>query len=123
MKKTLLAVCAVCALGGCSFSSHNDYPGIMSQLQIREFQTRAFDTADTLLVMKALLNSPELERSFLDLEITCRRLVRKTLCPPIGLLTVAALLPQDWELCLRGLNVCDLTDADWGGRIRTLPPI
>jgi hypothetical protein len=28
----------------------------MSQLQIREFQTRAFETADTLLVMKALLN-------------------------------------------------------------------
>ena len=56
MKETLLAVCAVCALCACSSSSRGSYPGVMSQLQIREFQTRAFDTADTLLVMKALLN-------------------------------------------------------------------
>ena len=56
MKKTLLAVCAVCSLCACSTSSRGSYPGVMSQLQIREFQTRAFDTADTLLVMKALLN-------------------------------------------------------------------
>ena len=58
MKKMLLAVCAVCTLCACSSStsSKGGYPGAMSQLQIREFQTRAFETADTLLVMKALLN-------------------------------------------------------------------
>ena len=56
MKKFLLAACALCCLCACWPSNRSSYPGIMSQLQIREFQTRAFDTADTLLVMKALLN-------------------------------------------------------------------
>jgi hypothetical protein len=57
MKKMLFALCALCTLCACaSPTSNGGYPGVMSQLQIREFQTRAFETADTLLVMKALLN-------------------------------------------------------------------
>jgi hypothetical protein len=57
MKKTILACSALCLLYACSSSTLGG--GIdprMSQLQIREFQTRSFETADTLLVMKALLN-------------------------------------------------------------------
>jgi hypothetical protein len=57
MKKSIIAVCAACALCACSsWSSHGGSQGVISQLQIREFQTRSFETADTVLVMKALLN-------------------------------------------------------------------
>lgn len=56
MKKIFLAACIAFALCACAPSNRGGYPGVMSQLQIREFQTRSFETADTLLVMKALLN-------------------------------------------------------------------
>jgi hypothetical protein len=58
MKKLFITAGFLCALCGCvsSSSGPGGYTGVMSQLQIREFQTRSFETADTLLVIKALLN-------------------------------------------------------------------
>jgi radical SAM superfamily enzyme YgiQ (UPF0313 family) len=63
--------------------------------------------------MKALLISPKLERSFWSFDETCLRSGRKVLCPPLGLLTVAAMLPADWEPRLVDLNARSLADADW----------
>jgi len=38
---------------------------------------------------------------------------RKTHIPPLGLLTVAALLPSEWDLRLADLNARRMTDKDW----------
>ncbi len=63
--------------------------------------------------MKALLLYPELPYSFWSLKETCKLSGRKTLFPPLGLLTAAALLPQDWEFRLVDMNIRPLSEADW----------
>ncbi len=63
--------------------------------------------------MRVLLIYPEFPRSFWTLQQTCEFLGRKTLMPPLGLLTLAALLPPDWEIRLVDLNTRPLSDADW----------
>ncbi len=63
--------------------------------------------------MKVLLINPEMPSSFWSFLETCKLLGHKTLLPPLGLLTVAALLPQEWEFRLADLNTRTLTPADW----------
>jgi radical SAM superfamily enzyme YgiQ (UPF0313 family) len=63
--------------------------------------------------MRALLVSPRSENSFWTFAEACRMAGRKVLCPPVGLLTVAALLPPEWELRLADLQARPLTEADW----------
>lgn len=63
--------------------------------------------------MQTLLINPELPYSFWTLESTCQLTGVKTLAPPLGLLTVAALLPETWELRLVDLNARALSEADW----------
>ena len=63
--------------------------------------------------MRALLIYPELPRGFWSMEQVCHLHGCKTITVPLGLLTVAALLPTHWRLRLVNLNTHPLTEADW----------
>jgi radical SAM superfamily enzyme YgiQ (UPF0313 family) len=63
--------------------------------------------------MRVLLINPEFPGSFWSLQESCNLMGRKTLMPPLGLLTLAALLPGDWELRLVDLNAQQLRADDW----------
>jgi radical SAM superfamily enzyme YgiQ (UPF0313 family) len=63
--------------------------------------------------MRALLVCPEFPLSFWSFQKSCRLRGNKTVNPPLGLITVAALLPAEWELRLVDLNTGSLTEQDW----------
>ena len=63
--------------------------------------------------MNILLISPEFPASFWSMRETTSMMSVKTLLPPLGLLTVAALLPREWDLRLVDLNIRALRDDDW----------
>ena len=63
--------------------------------------------------MRALLVCPEFPLSFWSFRKSCRLRGAKTVNPPLGLVTVAALLPSEWELRLVDLNTRSLTEEDW----------
>jgi radical SAM superfamily enzyme YgiQ (UPF0313 family) len=63
--------------------------------------------------MRALLICPEFPLSFWSFQKSSRLRGNKTVNPPLGLITVAALLPSEWELRLVDLNVSSLTEGDW----------
>jgi radical SAM superfamily enzyme YgiQ (UPF0313 family) len=61
--------------------------------------------------MKVLLVYPETPNTFWSYGHVLRIVSRKSAYPPLGLLTVAAMLPRHWELRLVDLNIEPLTDA------------
>ncbi len=63
--------------------------------------------------MRVLLLYPRFPQSFWSFEKTLALLDRKAMLPPLGLVTVAAILPQEWEFKLVDRNVGEVTDADW----------
>jgi radical SAM superfamily enzyme YgiQ (UPF0313 family) len=63
--------------------------------------------------MRALLINPKTPLSFWSFPEQAIFSGRKALCPPLGLLTVAAMLPTDWDLRLVNLDAQNLTEADW----------
>jgi radical SAM superfamily enzyme YgiQ (UPF0313 family) len=64
-------------------------------------------------VMRGLLIYPVFPQTFWSFDRALRLIGRKALLPPLGLVTVAALLPRDWELKLVDCNVRPVTDAEW----------
>ncbi len=62
--------------------------------------------------MKILLVSPRTPDTFWSFAHVLRFVAKKAAFPPLGLLTIAAMLPRDWELRVVDLNVRRLTDAD-----------
>lgn len=62
--------------------------------------------------MKALLIHPPFPATFWSFAHALPFVRKKAALPPLGLLTVGALLPASWEKRLVDVNVRDLTDAD-----------
>jgi len=62
--------------------------------------------------VNALLVYPRYPETFWSFTYALRFVSRKASHPPLGLLTVAALLPGDWSKLLVDLNVRPLTDRD-----------
>ncbi|MCX6935537.1 MAG: B12-binding domain-containing radical SAM protein [Verrucomicrobia bacterium] len=62
--------------------------------------------------MKVLLISPRTPDTFWSFKHVLRFVAKKAAFPPLGLLTVAAMLPRDWQLTLVDLNVGRLLDED-----------
>lgn len=62
--------------------------------------------------MKILLVYPEFPDTFWSFKHALKFVQKKAGAPPLGLLTVAAMLPSEWEKRLADLNVTNLTDED-----------
>jgi hypothetical protein len=68
--------------------------------------------------MKVLLVYPQTPETFWSFRHVLRLVSKKAAFPPLGLLTVAAMLPDDWDLRLVDMNVEPLRDdaileCDW----------
>ncbi len=63
--------------------------------------------------MRALLIYPLFPPTFWSYEKILELVNRKVLLPPLGLITVAAILPQTWEFKLVDRNIRTVTDAEW----------
>src|SRR5512136_409794 len=62
--------------------------------------------------VKVLLVYPECPDTFWSFKHALKFVRKKAGSPPLGLLTVAAMLPPDWEPRLVDLNVQELRDED-----------
>jgi radical SAM superfamily enzyme YgiQ (UPF0313 family) len=62
--------------------------------------------------MKILLVYPETPSTFWSFKDALKFVSKKSAEPPLGLITVAAMLPKDWEKKLIDLNVTKLKDKD-----------
>ncbi|QHV00688.1 B12-binding domain-containing radical SAM protein [Synechocystis sp. CACIAM 05] len=63
--------------------------------------------------MRALLIYPLFPPTFWSYEKILELVGRKVLLPPLGLITVAGILPQEWEFKLVDRNVRNVTEAEW----------
>ena len=63
--------------------------------------------------MKLLLVNPELPLSLMSFSHSCDNIGAESFTPPLGLITVSALLPENWEVRLVDLNCAALSEGDW----------
>ena len=62
--------------------------------------------------MKILFVYPEYPNTFWSFKYALKFISKNATYPPLGLLTVAAMVPGEWEKKLVDLNVSRLTDRD-----------
>ena len=62
--------------------------------------------------MNILLIYPEFPDTFWSMKHALKFVGKKATLPPLGLLTIAAMLPPDWSIHLVDANVRDLTKKD-----------
>lgn len=63
--------------------------------------------------MRVLLVYPLFPKTFWSYEKILELVNRKVLLPPLGLVTVAAILPQSWDFKLVDRNIRDITEDEW----------
>ncbi|MEO0771453.1 MAG: B12-binding domain-containing radical SAM protein, partial [Cyanobacteria bacterium J06649_4] len=63
--------------------------------------------------MRALLIYPLFPKTFWSYEKILELVGVKVLLPPLGLVTVAAILPQSWEFKLVDRNIREVTEEEW----------
>ena len=63
-------------------------------------------------MIKVLLLYPEFPDTFWSFKHALKFVSKRAALPPLGLLTVAAMLPAEWEKRLIDLNVATLREAD-----------
>ncbi|NWF62502.1 MAG: DUF4070 domain-containing protein [Fischerella sp.] len=63
--------------------------------------------------MRVLLVYPVFPKTFWSYEKILALVNRKVLLPPLGLVTVAAILPQEWEFKLVDRNIRAVTEQEW----------
>ncbi|MGJ5674957.1 MAG: B12-binding domain-containing radical SAM protein [Nostochopsis sp.] len=63
--------------------------------------------------MRVLLVYPIFPKTFWSYEKILALVNRKVLLPPLGLVTVAAILPQEWEFKLVDRNIRTVTEPEW----------
>ena len=63
--------------------------------------------------LRVLLIYPEFPKTYWSFDQALKLLGSKVLLPPLGLITVAALLPQDWELKLVDCNIRAVEPDEW----------
>ena len=63
--------------------------------------------------MRTLFIYPKFPKTFWSYEKILELVNRKVLLPPLGLVTVAALLPQEWEMKLVDRNVREINEVEW----------
>lgn len=62
--------------------------------------------------MKVLLVYPEVPDTFWSYKHALPFVLKKAALPPLGLITMAAMLPAEWEVRLADLNISQLTEAN-----------
>ncbi len=62
--------------------------------------------------MNILLVSPRTPDTFWSFKYVLRFIAKRAAHPPLGLLTVAGMLPREWECRLVDLNAQELRDED-----------
>ncbi len=62
--------------------------------------------------MKVLMVYPTIPSTFWSFQNALKFIAKKSAEPPLGLLTVAAMLPDDWHIKLIDMNVANLEDED-----------
>jgi radical SAM superfamily enzyme YgiQ (UPF0313 family) len=63
--------------------------------------------------MRVILANPTYPQTFWSFDKILEVVGKRIVLPPLGLLTVAAYLPEDWELRLRDLPAESVSEADW----------
>ncbi|MGC9503107.1 B12-binding domain-containing radical SAM protein [Baaleninema sp.] len=63
--------------------------------------------------MRVLLLYPRFPKSFWSFDKAMELVGRKAVLPPLGLITVAAILPERWDLKLVDLNVRPVKEEEW----------